>query len=268
MDIDFSSIVSSDIYKEDKKSLTTTGNRRAIHIWLILISFMTIIAWPILIYLAIKTFKKGQKQNTERKVSLDEFCRINNYTFVDYRMKFIQPDVSHDSINLPFDVISVIPVKKLEGTLLGYKFTYSMVSVQLKGDAHYPFNIFTINLPVDLPKLYIDSKANNLKGLNPSAVNFEDRTDHNLEGDFYKYYTIRAEKNEHINMYTILTPEVMDRLKHNNSFDIWLSERQLKLITFADEARYYAGIPLVFENAYALMKEIDNISRSLRIKPI
>jgi hypothetical protein len=67
-------------------------------------------------------------------------------------------------------------------------------------------------------------------------------------------------------MYRVLTPEVMQALIQNNLYDVWINGHQLVLLTYAHEIRYFAGLPTVFKTVSVLMKEIDQIARSMRNK--
>lgn len=168
---------------------------------------------------------------------------------------------------LPFAADSVVPVSTVSGILDGHDFSYSLASIVIKKGrdfSQWPTTIFAIELPVAMPRMFIDSRVNNLPGLDAKAVNFVQAEDHQLEGDFPKYYSVRIEKNEHIDMYRVLTPEVMDSLKNSNHYDVWLNSNQLVLLTFGDHARYFSGLPEAFTTARLLMREIDAIARATR----
>ena len=266
MNIDFSAILNSSQYQNDKQKLATTGKKRSMQIWIIIVCLIIPLLWPVLIVLAAKWIAKGSAESKNRVSSMEAFAQANGFEFVNEIGKIKVIDRTEKTYNLPFDIERISNAYALRGSLGGYGFEYTMSSVFVKtsrGASQFPYNLFTINLPVNLPKTFINSKANNLKGLDANAVNFVAAEDHQLEGDFHMYYDVRIEKNEHIDMYTVLTPEVMDTLKRNNNFDVWLSGNQLTLITFADQARYFAGMPAVFENATTLMREIDKIARAL-----
>lgn len=269
MDIDFSPILSSPTYEKDKEKLTTSGKKRALQIWLVILGIFIPIFWPVLIFLLVRYIINTKSIAAARAKSLTDFAKRNNFTFKDVTAKFAPiPNENIRKVDLPFKNLDhIIDAHALSGEVLGHPFTYTMSSIflRLNGDSsQFPYNIFTITLPISLPRVYINSKSNNLKGLDPSALNFDAVEDHELEGDFPLYYDVHIEKNEQIDMYTILTPEVMDTLKRNHYFDVWLSGKELTLITFADQARYFAAVPLVFESAISLMHEIDRLSRSIR----
>jgi hypothetical protein len=269
MQLDFSPIIDTKRYAVDKEKLKTTGKQRAQKIWLYIFLGITVIAWPYLIYKAVRYTKKAKVESAERTASIAEFARLNGFTVANSEAWKPIPDdlISHD-LDLPFKTEEVVHFNMLRGKLLGYDFSYSLASifVRQKGgrSSQWPSILFTIDLPVILPRMFINSKSNNLPGLDADAVNFELSQDHVLEGDFPSYYDVRIQKDQHIDMYTTLTPEVMDALKHNDQYDVFLNGKQLMFITFGDQTRYFAGIPTVFKNAISLMHEIDKIARSIR----
>lgn len=269
MQLDFSPITNTNRYSLDKEKLKTTGKQRAQRIWLDIFLFMTVIAWPYLIYKVVQYSKKSKVESAERTANLAEFARLNGFTLTNSEAWKPIPDnlISHD-LDLPFKTEKVVYFNMLRGKLLGYDFAYSLASIfvfQKGGESsQWPSIIFTVDLPVTLPRMFINSKSNNLPGLDANAVNFEQKQDHALEGDFPNYYDVRIEKDQHIDMYTTLTPEVMDTLKNNNQYDVFLNGKQLIFITFGDQPRFFAGIPIVFKNAELLMKEIDKIARAIR----
>ncbi|MCW1908802.1 MAG: hypothetical protein KIH63_005685 [Candidatus Saccharibacteria bacterium] len=269
MQLDFGPIISTNRYLIDKEKLKTTGKQRALKIWLYIFLFITVVAWPYLIYKAIRYAKKSKIGSAERVAYIADFARSNGFTATNSEAwKPIPDDLISTNVDLPFKTEKIVHFNMLRGKLLGYDFAYSLASIfvlQRGGEAsQWPSIIFTVELPVTLPRMFINSKSNNLPGLDAEAINFELSQDHVLEGDFPKYYDVRIEKDQHIDMYTTLTPEVMDTLKSNDQYDVFLNGKQLIFITFGDQARYFAGIPTVFTNAEMLMREIDKIARAIR----
>jgi len=161
----------------------------------------------------------------------------------------------------------------MSGVFKDHSFSYSIVMVERaagkKSNASgFPVTVFKIELPLQFPRVFIDSKRNDMGTFDLDADNFEEHQDHHLEGDFNQHYTVRIQKGTHIDMYRILTPEVMDTLKRNDYFDIWLENNQMTLITTGHLDVYLASVPAVFEITEKLMKEIDLIARTLRQKKI
>lgn len=124
-------------------------------------------------------------------------------------------------------------------------------------------NILRLQLPVTMPRLLANSKRNDLLGLDPTANNFVAKENYVLEGDFPTYYTVRGEQNEQIDIYSILSPEVMQALKENAHYDLWVHDAELALIDLGTDIEYFAGLPLVFANAQLLLKEIDRLAHAI-----
>jgi hypothetical protein len=271
VNIDFTPITNSRRYEIDRKKLEVSGKKRGFIIWLYIFLIFTVIAIPFLIFRLVVYLRQSNKEVGERRAALKEFAIKNGFTFENTEAwKPITDDKVATDLDLPYKADRVLHFDKLKGTLLGYDFAYSLSSVQKKDHKNsnsytqWPTTLFVVDLPVQLPRVFIDSKFNNLPGLDASAVNFEQAEDHALEGDFPDYYNIRIEKDQHIDMYTILTPEVMDTLKHNYKYDVWMNGHQLVLLTFGDYPRYFAGTSEAFKNAETLMREIDKIARAVR----
>ena len=269
MNIDFSPILSSARYKTDQEKLKITGKQRARTIYFYLFLLFTVVAWPYLIYKAGRYFLAAGSTMASRDESLRAFALANDFEYTNH-IKNIQPlteDQLVRGMDLPFKSEYVVSMNDLQGNLLGYHFKYTLSSIGVKiGNevSQYPSIIFTIDLPVTLPRMFMNSKVNDMSQLDAEATNFAAAEDHQLEGNFPDYYTVRIEKNEQIDMYVTLTPEVMQTLITNNQYDVWLNGSQLMFITFGDQARYFAGTPVVFSNAITLMKEIDKVARALR----
>jgi hypothetical protein len=268
MQIDFSPITSTKRYELDKEKLKTTGKQRARLIYFYIILLFTIVAWPYLFYKVVKYFKNSKSESAERVPYIAEFARINGFTLTNAEpWKPIPENLISRDLDLPFNTEKVVHFNLLRGKILGYDFTYSLSSISVyqgKESSQWPSILFVVDLPVKLPRMFINSKSNNLPGLDASASNFEESQDHKLEGDFPKYYDVRIEKDQHIDMYVTLTPEVMDTLKSNNHYDVFLNGKQLIFITFGDQARFFAGTPIVFNNVEIIMKEIDKLARAIR----
>jgi hypothetical protein len=269
MQIDFGPITSTNRFLIDKEKLKITGKQRAQKIWLYIFLLITVVAWPLLIYKAVRYAKKSKIEVAERAACIAEFARINGFTIENSQpWKQVPDSLISQGVDLPFKTEEILHINMLRGKLLGYNFTYSLSSIFVlqrgREASQWPSILFTIDLPVILPRMFINSKSNNLPGLDAGAINFELSQDHALEGDFPKYYDVRIEKDQHIDMYTILTPEVMDALKNNDQYDVFLHGRQLIFITFGDHTRYFAGIPTVFKHAEMLMSEVDKIARAIR----
>lgn len=268
--INYTNITSSVHYQNEKNLVSMKGSKRALQMALILFLLVIPLLWPVLIFYAYNYYQKNKQKTTEQMALLHEFANINGYNFVEHHKGFASTVKSNITVDLPYKYETSFPWYEMRGGILGYPFLYAMLSTTMSPSnkdssmTSGTFTIFSIDLPVSFPRMFIDSKSNNLGVLDGDAVNFIQSEDHKLEGDFYQYFNVRIEKSEHIDMYRILTPEVMDFLKRNNYYDVWLSGNKLTLITFGDQRRYFAGLPTMFETAMTLTREIDKIARALR----
>lgn len=268
MNFDFTPITNAAIYAKDSQYLEKSGKKWSLVIWGYVLLALTGIGLFIIILHIIKNLQKSNREVDERRQAMKDFAAKNGFSHEAVKMGVVTADDEiTENLDLPYKPDRVSHLDVLRGKLLGYDFSYSVSFIQKKaknGYASWPTVIFIVNLPVQLPKVFINSKFNNMPGLGAPVINFEQAEDHYLEGDFPKYYDVRIEKSQHIDMYTVLTPEVMDVLKRNNRYDVWLNGNQLVLLTFGDYARYFAGTPEAFANAETLMREIDKIARAIR----
>jgi hypothetical protein len=156
--------------------------------------------------------------------------------------------------NLPFEYIS--------GTI--ELIDYKGLSSQSGSQEVRMLTALYITLPLSLPKLYIDTRRNNITGFEAKANNIEELQKYDLESDFPLYYQVFAEKNDQINVLSVLTPEVMQKLLEYKYYDVWIDGDKLVVFAQASPFEYFAGIPEVFPTAEMLLQEIDKIARSLR----
>lgn len=225
--------------------------------------------WPIIIYKLVRYNRKAKIERPFREQAINAFASQNGYEVRPMKFGLIS-DSQKLLLDLPFLTDDFTVYCGITGKLHDLPFSYQMGSVHVRlsdnpnDTSQYPYLIFQIDLPVTLPRMFLNSKQNDLKGLDAKPLNFEQKERHNLEGNFPNYYSVTIEQDKHINMYTTLTPEVMQALVENNMFDVWVNGKQLMLITFADEVRYFAGIPAAFKNAELLLQEIDKTARALR----
>jgi hypothetical protein len=272
MNIDTSPITNSPQYPVDLAKLPINGKKLAKKIYLIIALVVIPLLWPVLAFYWYTWHKKYVREQALRQAAIAEFVSKNGFSFEDRMGKWLKSAsgvLMSGEYDLPFNVVEVLAISEMRGTANSFPFTYLLASVATPSHdtqpARYPMIIFSIDLPVNLPRVFMNSKHNNMPGLNAAATNFTDSEDHRLEGDFPDYYTVRAEKNERIDMYQILTPEVMQALKQHDLYDVWINGSKLVLISgVATVDHYFAGIPAVFKNAQLLMDEIDVIARALR----
>ena len=291
--IDYTPITNSSQYSTDLGRVNMDARKRVGEIYRNILMLVVPPLWPVGIYLYIKNNRKRQQSIDERDRLTADFAAANGFTFAgrsELLLELLGVDKSSElntaqaslvgrldasrvrnSAELPYifsrqDTSSsrddAVVGRELSGTISGLAFSYQFAG--LPGYDNLAYILLTVDLPVTLPRMFINAKRNNLSGIDAKPNNFKRIEGRTLEGDFSQYYDVNIEKNEQIDMYTVLTPEVMDELKHNDMYDVWLNGTQLMLITFGDEARYFAGIPSAFKHAEMLLHEVDRIARAVR----
>ncbi len=270
MNLDFSPITSSPEYLKLKKFVDQTGKSKAKFIWLLMI--IPIFWIPLLIYVLLQ-LPKAPKDHKAIQAVLSKFARQNSFTYHEIPWKQEEgknlPDVNY---TLPFKAKQRFNGGHMEGTYHGLTFDYINGGIELidySGFSAQPGNQETrqltallLTLPISLPKLFIDTKRNNVFGFEVKANNIEGLQEYKLEGDFPEFYRVFAQKDDQINVLSILTPEVMQKLLEHKHYDVWIDGN--KLVVFSGGFDYLAGIPIIFPTAEMLLNEIDKIARELR----
>lgn len=268
MAIDYSEILNSPRYAAEKKIINTSGKKKTKIIYFFLLLPPVLVAF--IIY-AIFKLPAGIRQEKERREAIGRFARSNGFTYeATNKISPLSPD-SPDRLILPYNAEVQAIMSKMTGVIDNLPFEYMVVMIQLKtykgistqsGAENRTLNIFKIQLPINMPRLFADSKFNNITGFELNANNFENLEEHSLEGDFPQYYSVKAEHTDRIDALSVLSPEVMEALKHNFNYDLWIHDKELQLLVNGTEIEYFAAIPLVFKNAEILVNEIDRISRA------
>lgn len=270
MNVDFSAILRSPRYEAEKKTVEVSGKKK-LKIILILL-FIPIFWIPLIIYALLK-IPAGIRQQKERKAAIEAFAQANNFTYESLGAVRLGTTPQGQNFELPYNASVQYSNNTMTGQFQNIPFTYTNTSIELHnytgisttdGPPTRMLNIFKVQLPIAMPRLFADSKFNNIPGFEVKADNFGDLEEHSLEGDFPKYYSVKAERNDRIDVLGVLSPEVMQELKQNFHYDLWIHGNELQLLANGTEIEYFAAIPLVFKNAEVLLKEIDRIARSLR----
>ena len=99
-------------------------------------------------------------------------------------------------------------------------------------ESHFLVQVFAITLPYDIESLYIESRTNislnNILGL--SSVLFDDSERVTLEGDFNYFFRVHSLKNQEINAFTILAPNIMVRmLEQGSNYDFEFAKNKIYL---------------------------------------
>lgn len=269
MNIDLSPILQSPLYESEKKTVELAGKQKAKIIYLLL--FLPIFWIPLIIY-ALTKIPAGMRQHKQRQAAVKAFADANNFTYESLKQGLVTTQLATPNIELPYSAVVQNATAVMTGQFIGMPFLYTNVSIAQNYEgassgnpqATRSLNILKVELPVIMPRLFADSKFNNIAGFELAATNFIDLEEHSLEGDFPQYYSVKAEKNDRIDVFSVLSPDVMQALKDNSHYDVWIHGNELQLLAIGTEIEYFAAIPLVFKNAELLLKEIDLIARSLR----
>lgn len=291
MELNYSAITNSTVYASSKKLFEFTGKQKSkVIIWFFVGIFVTItvlnmvpILTPVVVIGVLATaviglYKLTKKGAGEWKISqkaLSDFAAQNSFTYqVAPYMQFNGKNLPNINLTLPFKSKLETNSGYMTGSFHSLPFEYISGSIELidyKGlsgqsgsQETRSLTALYITLPLVLPKLYIDTKRNNITGFEAKANNIDDLQEYHLEADFPEYYRIYAQKDDQINVLSILTPEVMQKLLERKYYDLWIDGDKLVVFALASPFEYFAGIPEVFPTAEMLLREIDKIERSLR----
>lgn len=262
MHLDYSAIEQSPLYEGDRKRLNKSNRRRW---WKIYLLFFPPFLFGYIGYLILRLPKIYRNFNT-RQSALKSFADTNGFEYE--KMRFIQSMKKPSaSISLPYQVSVSHIHSKMSGRFNGLPFIYGNAYTERhnsNGAMGGCISLFRVGLPIHLPKLLVNSKFNNMPVNDLKADNFTEVAGYDLEGDFSESYEVLAEKDDQINVLSILTPEVMLALKENYRFDVWINGNKLYLLYpgLADDV--FALTPKIFKTAEVLTKEIDKIARALR----
>lgn len=272
--INYAAITSHPLYAREIRYLETSGRKKASVLWILCI--IPIFWIPLIIYALLKIPQATKLQN-ERQTSLQNFARDNGYAYMAPAQGRSTDDTDDDFCGtLPFLASSKRLSQKMTGSLQGFGFEYvsglihSVKAGSPRADGSATtrttntqfINLLRVALPVELPKLYIDAKRNNIAGYELKPSSLAGVQEYRLEGDFSDIYKVYAEPNDQINVLSILTPEVMLALPRTAHYDVWLDGRSLTIYATATDIEYFVGIPVIFEIAYSVVREIDLIQHS------
>ena len=270
--IDFAAITTSPNYQEELKSLHMSGKKKSAVVYAgMVFLFIFPLTLPFMLVWAISKIPAGYRRQKQDVAAAQAFAQANGFQ---YRPPLpnvqwgAQPEHIMD-VQLPYKDAKVDAQESISGTLDGWKFEYTNAFVRhVQPDGQVPpqaggmtANIFRLQLPISMPTLLANSRFNNLPGLQPRPDNFTNEADFRLEGDFPQYYTVQAEKSDRIPAIAVLSPEVMQALKDNHYFDLWVHGQDLVLLT--QGVNFFPTIPDAFKTVQVMMREIDLIARRL-----
>ncbi len=214
----------------------------------------------------------------QRQSALAAFARDNHFGYVGVGPGSGSASslTSGATLQLPYEVVTISRVlDRLTGKLRDLPFEYVCATVKLKlasanqNGTGLPvgMSVFRLTLPEEVPRLYIEAKHGYHQGQKLPASRFARPMYYHLEGDFPSHYDVIGEKDEQLDIYMLLTPDVMSALVDNAFYDIWLHDKELLLIAYGTgRQQYFTQTPTAFQIASLLTNEIDRIARSLRHK--
>lgn len=291
MELNYSAITGSPIYAKSRKLFETTGKQKLKFVVLFFLGIILIFGLAALVPLLIpvivisvfavifiglfKLTKKGFGEWETGQQSLTAFAQANSFTYheVPY-MQVVGNNLPDLELTLPFKAKLETNSGYMQGSFHNMPFEYISGGIELidyKGFSAQSgpretrsLTALYITLPVNMPRLYIDTKRNNVSGFEAGAGSIDDLQKYDLEGDFPQHYQVFAEKDDQINVLSVLTPEVMQKLLEYKYYDVWIDGNKLVVFAMASAWEYLAGIPELFPTTEMLLREIDKIARVTR----
>jgi len=295
MDINYSAITGSAIYVKSKKLLDTSGRQKSKFIIMFIlglfifsgIMFLVSIVAPLTIPVLVvsvfiaffvfvyKSLIRGSREWSLLQTALSEFAKQNSFVYEKTPfMRVGGENIPDTALTLPFKFRLMTNKGNMKGEFQNLPFEYTCGSIELvdyrglsakssKRESR-SLSAFYITLPISLPKLYVDAKYNNIVGFEAGTGAIEEVQKYSLESIFPKFYRVYAQKDDQINVLSILTPEVMDKLLDNKHLDVWIDGNKLVVFALNGPFEYFAGIPVVFPMVQMLLNEIDAIAKISR----
>lgn len=176
MDLNYSAITDSPEYAKDKKQVDITGKKKSKLVWLLI--FIPVLWIPLLGW-ALWNIPKARKEHRSRQALFSEFARQNSFTYQEVPlMQKVGESLLDVELTLPFKAKMQTNSGLMMGTLHTLPFDYLSSSVELvdykgfsatSGPATRILTALYITLPIALPRLFIDTKRNNVFGFEATA---------------------------------------------------------------------------------------------------
>ncbi len=266
--MDYSIITNSARYQADK-------NKKKLPVWLQLLPPVWVLA-IVWFFVRIPLLLARQK---ERSTLLGDFAAAHSMTY-----RSIATDVGKQQslgfaslLSMPYESVKIDRVAdRIMGNIGNMPFEYTAASVKLvnplnnKKDARgipITTTFFRLRVPVDLPNVYLQPKFGFHRGVHVPPSGFEHPHKYVLEGNFVNFYDVIGERDERLDIYQVLSPEVMEALVEHSFYDIWLHGREIVLVGYgAGREQYFTQLPIAFTVATMLTRDVDRIARALRHK--
>lgn len=213
------------------------------------------IVWliPITVIIALIRFSLNRARQIEiNDKAVNEFVSENGLKY--------EASLGDITDSMPGSLFKIGESKQVKqviyGNLWGYKvylFTYEYAVRSGKSNRKYDATIVEITLPRKLPHMVIDSLVESGNGgLSTLPINFDKSQKINLEGDFYKYFSLYAPDSYGVSALTILAPDAMEALlKHAAFCDIEIIDDRLYF--------YWPDIPIngkSFEEKFVTVEQV------------
>jgi hypothetical protein len=192
----------------------------------ILVVFIIFLFIGACVYLYKSDSKKTLQIDIHNQKVFTDFAALNNfqYYFEDTRQRS------------PGTIFNLGDTRKanhiISGQLNNLSFLcyqYSYIIRGGKSAALFDVQIMELTLPQKLPHMIIDSLVENGNGqLSTLNIEFDKSQKLELEGDFYKYFSLYAPDKYGISALTVIAPDVMEVLmKHASTCDIEIIDNKL-----------------------------------------
>lgn len=139
-----------------------------------------------------------------------------------------------------------------------YKYLYTTGHGKYSSD--HPTTVIEFQLSAQFPYMLLDSKANR-----EGAVHVPLKSQKlSLEGDFDSFFQLYAQENEHVDVLSVITPDVMLTSMQSSAFyDIEIFKDRLYIYVEGDH-RNTSQIKELFRGAEMVLNEINHKAKSFR----
>lgn len=217
------------------------------------------------VVLSKKSKKKHVNYVKVANKALSDFAQANEFSYSD---EVRQVDVD-ESIQKYFESLPTFETNILTGKLEGFDLklsdlVYYIMAKEGYGKRKFPTyeRVMTIKLPQKMPRIIIDCHVGNA-GLNEASASKADaKLDAQLEnivleGDFSRYFTVKAARQDSIDVLSILTPDIMQQLIAMKAVcDIEFLEDRL-YFTWSERKMDTASYEKVFSTAQLILVELE-----------
>lgn len=194
-----------------------------------------------------------------KRVAWRDFAAKNNFPIRPADMMLLPPAVANLGHNKAMSEIITVPLGMVTCELFAYKYVVGYG----KSATTYNLTVARIELAKQLPHIVLDSHIND-----PALTQRVSGLRHlQLEGDFNKHFSLYIAKGEHIDVLSIITPDVMQVLIDSvGQQDIEIAGNSLYFAS-AHEAREPVPLRSLLESVISLSAEINHRVRTLQYTP-